>query len=147
MGTCCKAQGTLLNALWCPKWEGNPQGRGYIMQILKIKYRNIKKMSHFSSLSSYLFKGTLFSYTWGFPLFLRSMVSPDRNQRSFAEKDNFLFHSPKRLSCDHVGKYIQNLLLLTSLIPYPTSYSSLSTMHCCVPVLFHANEPPHMLLP
>lgn len=104
-------------------------------------------MSHFSSLSSNLFKGTLFSYSWGFPLFLRSMGSSDRNQRSFAEKDNFLFHSRKRLFCDHVGKYIQNLLLLTSLIPYPTSYSLLGTTDCCVPVLFHANEPPHMLLP
>ena len=23
-------QGTLLNALWCPKWEGNPKRRGYM---------------------------------------------------------------------------------------------------------------------
>ena len=25
----CIAQATLLNALWCPKWEGNPKKRGY----------------------------------------------------------------------------------------------------------------------
>ena len=24
------AQGTLLNALWGPKWEGNPKNRGYM---------------------------------------------------------------------------------------------------------------------
>ena len=30
MRTYCIAQGTLLNALWCPKWEGNPKRRGYI---------------------------------------------------------------------------------------------------------------------
>ena len=30
MITYCIAQGTLLNALWCPKWEGNPKGRGYM---------------------------------------------------------------------------------------------------------------------
>ena len=25
----CRAQGALLNALWSPKWEGNPQKRGW----------------------------------------------------------------------------------------------------------------------
>ena len=28
-GTCCPAQGTLLNVLWEPKWEGDPWKRGY----------------------------------------------------------------------------------------------------------------------
>ena len=28
MGTYCIAQGTLLNALWCPKQEGNSKERG-----------------------------------------------------------------------------------------------------------------------
>ena len=30
MRTYCTAQGTLLNALWGPKWEGNPKKRGYM---------------------------------------------------------------------------------------------------------------------
>ena len=30
MRTDCVAQGTLLNALWRPEWEGKPKGRGYI---------------------------------------------------------------------------------------------------------------------
>ena len=30
MRTYCIAQGTLLSALWWPKWEGNPKKRGYI---------------------------------------------------------------------------------------------------------------------
>ena len=30
MKTRCKAQGTPLNALWGPKWKGNPKGRGYM---------------------------------------------------------------------------------------------------------------------
>ena len=30
MKTCCIAQGTLLNALWWPKCEGNPKKRGYM---------------------------------------------------------------------------------------------------------------------
>ena len=30
MRTCCISQGALLNALWCPKWEGNLNGRGYM---------------------------------------------------------------------------------------------------------------------
>ena len=30
MGTYCIAQGTLLNALWCPKWEGSPKGEGNV---------------------------------------------------------------------------------------------------------------------
>ena len=30
MRTYCIAQGTLLNALWWPKWEGNPKKRGYM---------------------------------------------------------------------------------------------------------------------
>ena len=30
MRTCCIAQGTLHNALWGPKWEGNPKKRGYM---------------------------------------------------------------------------------------------------------------------
>ena len=30
MRTYCLAQGSLLNSLWWPKWEGNPQKRGYI---------------------------------------------------------------------------------------------------------------------
>ena len=30
MRTYCKAQGTLLSALWQPKWEGNPKKKGYI---------------------------------------------------------------------------------------------------------------------
>ena len=30
MRTYCIAQGTLLNALWGPKWEGNPKKRGDI---------------------------------------------------------------------------------------------------------------------
>ena len=29
-GNICIAQGTLLNALWCPKWEGNPKAMGYM---------------------------------------------------------------------------------------------------------------------
>ena len=29
MRTYCIAQGTLLNALWWPNWEGNPRKRGY----------------------------------------------------------------------------------------------------------------------
>ena len=28
--TCCIAQGTLLSTLWWPKWEGNPNKRGYM---------------------------------------------------------------------------------------------------------------------
>ena len=31
MRTYCIAQGTLLSALWWPKWEGNPKERGYII--------------------------------------------------------------------------------------------------------------------
>ena len=30
MRTDCIAQGTLLSALWGPKWEGNPKKRGYM---------------------------------------------------------------------------------------------------------------------
>ena len=30
MRTYCVAQGTLLSALWWPKWEGNPKKRGYM---------------------------------------------------------------------------------------------------------------------
>ena len=30
MRTFCIAQGTLLNVLWWPKWEGNPKKRGYL---------------------------------------------------------------------------------------------------------------------
>ena len=30
MRTYCKAQGTLLNALWWPNWEGNPKKRRYM---------------------------------------------------------------------------------------------------------------------
>ena len=30
MGTYFIAQRTLLNALWCPEWEGNLKGRGYM---------------------------------------------------------------------------------------------------------------------
>ena len=30
MRTCCRPQGTLLKALWWPKWEGNPNQRGYM---------------------------------------------------------------------------------------------------------------------
>ena len=32
MRTCCIAQGTLLNALWWPKWEGNKKKKkgGYM---------------------------------------------------------------------------------------------------------------------
>ena len=33
MGTCCIAQGTLLNTLWWTEWEGNPEGRGYMYTI------------------------------------------------------------------------------------------------------------------
>ena len=31
--TYCIAQGTLLNALWWPKWEGNPKKRGYMYWV------------------------------------------------------------------------------------------------------------------
>ena len=30
MRACCVAQGTLLTALWTPKWEGKPRERGYM---------------------------------------------------------------------------------------------------------------------
>ena len=30
MRTDCIAQGTLLSALWGPKWEGHPKKRGYV---------------------------------------------------------------------------------------------------------------------
>ena len=30
MVTYCIAQGTLLNALWQPEWEGNPKEGGYV---------------------------------------------------------------------------------------------------------------------
>ena len=30
MKTYCIAQGTLLNALWLSKWEGNSKNRGYM---------------------------------------------------------------------------------------------------------------------
>ena len=30
MRTYCIDQATLLSALWCPKWEGNPKKRGYM---------------------------------------------------------------------------------------------------------------------
>ena len=30
MRTYYVAQGTLLNALWWPEWEGGPKGRGYM---------------------------------------------------------------------------------------------------------------------
>ena len=33
MRTDCIAQGTLLSALWWPKWEGNPKKRGYMFQV------------------------------------------------------------------------------------------------------------------
>ena len=33
MRTYCRAQGTLLNALWWPKWEGNPKKRRYHQRI------------------------------------------------------------------------------------------------------------------
>ena len=59
MRTYCTAQGTLLSALWWPKWEGNPEKRGYMYtyswftllysinyhNIVKQLYANKKKMS------------------------------------------------------------------------------------------------------
>ena len=33
MRTYCRAQGTLLNALWWPKWTGNPKKRKYHQRI------------------------------------------------------------------------------------------------------------------
>ena len=30
MRTYCIAQGILLKALWCPRWEGNPRERGHM---------------------------------------------------------------------------------------------------------------------
>jgi len=30
MRSYCTAQGTLLNALWWLRWEGNPKKRGYV---------------------------------------------------------------------------------------------------------------------
>ena len=30
MRTSCVGQGTLLNALWEPEWEGSPKWRGYM---------------------------------------------------------------------------------------------------------------------
>ena len=30
MRACCRAQGTLPDALWLPRWEGDPEGRGYV---------------------------------------------------------------------------------------------------------------------
>ena len=33
MRTCCAVQGTLLGAVWQPKWEGNPKKRGYIIYV------------------------------------------------------------------------------------------------------------------
>ena len=33
MRTCCLAWRTLLNALWWPKWEGNPKKRGICIHI------------------------------------------------------------------------------------------------------------------
>ena len=36
MRTYCRAQGTLLNALWLPKWEGNPRKRVYIFIYMRL---------------------------------------------------------------------------------------------------------------
>ena len=33
MRTDCAAEGTLLSALWCPEWEGNPKKRGFCICI------------------------------------------------------------------------------------------------------------------
>ena len=41
MRTVCIAQGTLLNALWWPKWEGNPKKRGYVNQ-----FSSVQSLSH-----------------------------------------------------------------------------------------------------
>ena len=50
MRTCCTAQGTLLSALWGPKWEGNPKKRGYmyIADSLRctVETNNIVKQLH-----------------------------------------------------------------------------------------------------
>ena len=48
----CTAQGTLLSDLWWPKWEGNPQKRGYTynwfpLQSSRNQY-NIAKQLYFS---------------------------------------------------------------------------------------------------
>ena len=34
MRACCTAQGTLLKALWWPKWEGNENQRGVCIHIV-----------------------------------------------------------------------------------------------------------------
>ena len=33
--TCCRAQGTLLGALWWPGWEGHPKGRRYVYTCIQ----------------------------------------------------------------------------------------------------------------
>ena len=38
MRTYCMAQGSLLNAPWCPKWEGNPKMRGYMYTYCWFNY-------------------------------------------------------------------------------------------------------------
>ena len=48
MRTCCIAQGTLLNAPWWPKWEGNPKQRGYMYSWFTLLYLlNISLKYHF----------------------------------------------------------------------------------------------------
>lgn len=99
----------------------------YIMQILKIKYIYIKKMSHFSSLSVILFKVILFSYSWElFYCFLEVCQGPRKIEKNyyFLKKDYFLFHSSKQIDLPPCWKCNHNLILLMLLISYPTCYSS-----------------------
>ena len=107
------AQGTLLSALWWPKWEGNPKKEGICVYVWLIHFVGEQKITQHSKatiLQYFLFNSAI----WGFERFrvqgegsmFQMMLYKDKwdqSMLSFAGTANNLGHYPKSNGVLHEG--------------------------------------------